>query len=256
MPVLLVPGILFKELRSNKFYWILILLFGASFYLILDLYGYVPNHKHIFAYVMLAVTLSLFLDNAEGSLKFLKVQSRLIIGLCFLFAVIGKFMAPEFLDSTFFNFTNTTDPRFFGFTSIFGSVDLELLKTNEEVFRKFLMTDNTLERFTLHGGDNIRGFSYFLTYWTIFVEGMIAICFLTPERFLLSKYRNLFLVTFILTTYPIATVTGFAIILTYMGFVQSIEEWKLSNYSLFYLLVLILLPLNYFPFSKLLTLFI
>src|SRR5690606_17159365 len=83
MPVILFPGILFKELRLNKFYWTLILLFNITFYLILDLNGYVPNHKHIFAYVSLAVTISLFLygkSSFDHCLDFLKSQSRIIIG--------------------------------------------------------------------------------------------------------------------------------------------------------------------------------
>lgn len=255
MPVILFPGILFKELRSNRYYWILILLFGATFYLVLDLVGYVPNHKHIFAYLMLAVTLSLFMGSGERSLNFLKVQCRLIIGLCFLFATIGKFLAPEFLNSAFFDFTNTSDPRFFGSTSIFGGVDKALLELNEETFVNFLKTSDPNNRFVLHGADEIQGFSMFLTYWTIFIEGMIGISFLAPARSWLSKYRNLFLVIFILTTYPIATVTGFAIILAFMGFLQSLDQKQLTGYSIFYLLVLLLLPLNYFPFTRLFALF-
>ncbi len=257
MPVILFPGILFRELRSNKFYWTFILLFGVTFYLILDLVGYVPNHKHIFAYVTLAVTVSLFLYNKSHglSLDFLKSQSQIIIGLCFLFATIGKFLAPEFLSSLFFDFTNTTDPRFFGSTSTIGHVDINLLKENEATFTSFLKSNNPNENFVLHGADSIKGFSRFLTYWTISIEGLIGISFLIPQKFRLSEYRNLFLVLFILTTYPIATVTGFAIILAFMGFVQSLEDRKLTVYSVFYLGVLLLLPLNSFPFTRLYTLF-
>ncbi len=256
MPVILFPGILFKELRHNKLYWVLILLFGATFYLILDLVGYVPNHKHIFAYLILAALLSLFAGSPEKSLDSFKIQSRYIIGLCFLFATIGKFLAPEFLNSAFFDFTNTTDPRFFGSTSIFGGIEPQLLKDNEDTFFNFLRTSNVNDSFVLNGADKIEGFSSFLTYWTIFIEGMIGISFLTPSRFKLSKMRNVFLVVFILTTYPIATVTGFAIILAFMGFMQSLSaNWKLTGYSLFYLLVLLLLPLNYFPFTRLFAIF-
>src|SRR5690606_4133294 len=191
----------FRELRTNKYYWIVILFFSITFYLVLDLVGYVPNHKHIFAYVTLAVTISLFLANGtfNSSLDFLKSQSRIIIGLCFLFATIGKFLAPEFLNSIFFDFTNTTDPRFFGATSVIGDVQMELLKENEITFASFLKSNNPEGHFVLHGADSIKDFSRFLTYWTIFIEGMIALSFLIPQKFKLSKFRNLFLVIFILT---------------------------------------------------------
>lgn len=255
MPVILFPGIIFKKLRRSKLYWIVILLFSATFYLIFDLVGYIPNHKHIFAYVTLAVLISLFISKElECSLDFLKTQSRIIIGLCFLFATIGKFLAPEFLNSTFFNFTNTTDPRFFGATSILGGVEMDLLKENEINFTSFLRGNNPNANFIVHGTDNINGFSKFLTYWTIFIEGMIALSFIAPINSWISKYRNIFLVIFIITTYPIATVTGFAIILAFMGFVQSLENRKLTVFSVFYLAVLLLLPLNYFPFTRLLAL--
>ncbi|MFY0714334.1 hypothetical protein J1D01_11690 [Seonamhaeicola sp. NFXS20] len=255
-PVVIVPAILFKELRENKYIWSVLSVFGVIFYLILDLQGYVPNHKHIFAYVILMVTLSLFFKNKSTTIDFLKTQSKYIIGLCFLFAVIGKFLAPEFLNGSFFEFTNTSDPRFFGFSSIIGEIDMGLLKQNEQNFNALLNTTNPKESFILNGADKISSFGIIISYWTIFIEGMIAISFCLPKRFLLAKYRNVFLVTFILTTYPIATVTGFAIILTTLGFIQSLnKENQLSIFSWFYLLVFILMPLNYFPFTRLLSLF-
>src|SRR5690606_792039 len=128
------------------------------------------NHKHIFAYVSLAVTISLFRYGKSSygqCLDFLKSQSRIIIGFCFLFATIGKFLAPEFLNSFFFDFTNTTDPRFFGSTSIIGDIDMELLKENEKTFVSFLNSNNPYESFKLNGADSIKPFSAFLTYWTI-----------------------------------------------------------------------------------------
>ncbi|GAA4114353.1 hypothetical protein GCM10022393_13720 [Aquimarina addita] len=255
MPVILIPGILFKVVREHPYYWTLIACMASTFYLVLDLVGYVPNHKHIFAFIIIAVTIAMFLKEKIHPLRFLNTQSRLIIGFCFLFATIGKFMASEFLDGSFFEFTNTTDPRFFGFSSLMGKVDLNLLIENEENLRLLLKTNDPKTSFLVNGVDNIRGFGMLISYWTIFIEGMIAISFCLPRNFLLSKYRNVFLVTFILTTYPIATVTGFAIILTVLGFIQSLEDHKLTMFSWFYLFVFIFLPLNYFPFARLLALF-
>lgn len=256
IPVIAIPGILFEKVRENKFYWLLLSLFACTFYLVLDLFGYVPNHKHIFAYLIIAVTIAMFLKEDKNPLLFLQNQSKIIIGLCFLFASIGKFLAPEFLNGSFFEFTNSSDPRFFGFTSLIGDVDLNLLKQNETNLNALVNTITTTQTYLLNGTENIRSFGLIISYWTIFIEGMIAISFCLPNKFKISKYRNIFLVVFILTTYPIATVTGFAIILTLMGFIQSLNyESKPTNYSLFYLLVFILLPLNYFPFTRLLEFF-
>ncbi len=253
MPVIVIPGLLFNKVALNKYYWLILSLFSVIPYLILDLVGYVPNHKHIFAYVILAVTIILFLSKEEDILDNLRYQSKYIIGLCFLFAVAGKFLAPEFLDGRFFEFTNTADPRFYGFTSFIADVDPLALKANETNIESLMSTANPNMIFTLNGAENLHTIGMVISYWTIFIEGMIAISFCLPASFLLSKYRNVFLIAFILTTYPIATVYGFAIILTALGFVQSTtKKNQLTKYSLFYLMVFILLPLIQIPFIRVL----
>ncbi len=252
IPVFVIPGLLLNKLTLNKYLWLILTVFSVSIYLILDLHGYVPNHKHIYAYVILAVTLILFFSEKTNILANLRTQSRYIIGLCFLFAVAGKFLAPEFLNGDFFIFTNTIDPRFFGFTSFMADVDFTLLKENEENLRNLMHTTNTKNLFYLNGAENLSQIGLVISYWTIFIEGMIAISFCLPSKFLLSKYRNIFLIAFILTTYPIATVMGFAIILTTLGFIQSTKDNKLNSYSIFYLIVFILLPFIDFPFMRIL----
>lgn len=253
MPVIVVPGLLFNRITLNKYYWLLLTIFSVIPYLILDLVGYVPNHKHIFAYVILAITIILFFSEKKEILNNLKIQAKFIIGLCFLFAVIGKFLAPEFLNGSFFEFTNTIDPRFYGFTSFVADIDPLLLKENETNMQNLLSTNNTDFLFNVNGAKSLSDVGLIISYWTIFIEGMIAITFCLPSSFFLSKYRNIFLIVFILTTYPIATVYGFAIILAALGFIQSIKTNKLTKYSIFYLCVFILLPLIKIPFIRVLT---
>lgn len=251
MPVIVVPGLLFNKIALNKYYWLLLTLFSVTPYLVLDLVGYVPNHKHIFAYVILSITIMLFFSEKNEILNNLRIQAKYIIGLCFLFAVIGKFLAPEFVDGSFFEFTNTIDPRFYGFTSFVADVDPLLLKENEINMQNLLSTNNTEFFFNVNGTENISTLGLIISYWTIFIEGMIAITFCIPNSYLLSKFRNVFLIAFILTTYPIATVYGFAIILAALGFIQATKTNKLTKYSLFYLCVFILLPLIKIPFIRL-----
>ncbi|MDD7885830.1 hypothetical protein [Flavivirga sp. 57AJ16] len=253
VPVIVVPGLLFNRIASNKYFWLLLSLFSVIPYLILDLVGYVPNHKHIFAYVILAITLMLFFSEKNSILNNLRVQAKYIIGLCFLFAVAGKFLAPEFVDGSFFKFTNTIDPRFYGFTSFVADVDPLLLKENEINMQNLLSTNNTELFFDVNGAEGLSTIGLIISYWTIFIEGMIAITFCLPATTLLSKYRNVFLIAFILTTYPIATVYGFAIILATLGFIQATKPNKLTKYAMFYLLVFILLPLIKIPFIRVIS---
>lgn len=256
MPIIIIPGLLFNKVLINKYYWLLITLIGTINYLILDLVGYVPNHKHIFAYVLIAITLTLFFFNPSEFNKSLKIQGRYIIGLCFLFATIGKFLAPAFLDGTFFEFTNISDPRFFGLTSFSSDIPLTALKENENNFMFLLNSNNPEGTFKLNSDSSLANLGMTLSYWTIFIEGMIAISFCIPEKFWLSRKRDLFLAAFIITTYPIATVAGFAIILTALGFMQSIRDNKITRISWFYLLVFIFLPLVKIPFARVFSMFL
>lgn len=249
-PILTIPGLLINKLLINKYYWALLAFATSLPYLLLDLVGYVPNHKHIYAYLAIAICLTLFMSNQENVLKNLGIQAKYIIGLCFLFAVIGKFLAPEFLNGSFFEFTNTADPRFFGFTSFVADVDMQSLLQNEANMHTLTSKSNPDYSFQLNGVEHLSSIGMVISYWTIFIEGMIAISFCLPSSFLISKHRNVFLIAFIITTYPIATVAGFAIVLTSMGFIQSIKDNKLTNYSLFYLVVFILLPLIQIPFIR------
>jgi len=250
MPIIIVPGLLINSVTTNRYYWLILTLFSTIPYLIMDLVGYVPNHKHIFAYVIIAITITIFLSEQKKQLNYLGIQAKYIIGLCFLFAVIGKFLAPEFIDGSFFEFTNTADSRFFGFTSFAADIDSKLLLANEKNLLNLMNTQNPDTFFVLNGVENLSSIGLIVSYWTIFIEGMIAITFCLPSNFLLSKWRNIFLIAFILTTYPIATVAGFAIILVTLGFIQSIKNNKLTYYSLFYLLVFIFLPLIKIPFLR------
>tara|TARA_R100001369_G_scaffold92823_1_gene140195 strand:- start:6805 stop:7746 length:942 start_codon:yes stop_codon:yes gene_type:complete len=255
MPVILIPGILFNGVASNKYYWAFLAILTIILYLILDFVGfYIPNHKHIYAYVCLAITFVLFFSKNTKILEGIKIQSKFIIGLCFLFATTGKFLAPEFLNGSFFVFTNTIDPRFFGFTSLMGNIDFQDLLHNQNNFHDLLNTTDPDKIFQLNGAQKLNGIALILSYWTIFIEGMIAISFISPNKFKISKYRNIFLITFILTTYPIATVPGFAYVLTTLGFIQSVEKEKITGYSWFYLFVFILLPLIEIPFSEVVSL--
>lgn len=250
IPIFTIPALLINKLVINKYYWLILSIATSIPYLINDLVGYVPNHKHIYAYVCIAVCAVLFMSDKSNKIQNLGTQSKYIIGLCFLFAVAGKFLAPEFLNGAFFEFTNTADPRFFGFTSQIAGVDMKDLLENEAHLNKLTKFNDPNFTFKLKGVENIGTIGLIISYWTILIEGMIAISFCVPQKLFIAKFRNIFLIAFIITTYPIATVPGFAILLTALGFIQSIKDNKLTNYSLFYLFVFFLLPLIQIPFVR------
>jgi len=61
----------------------------------------------------------------------------------------------------------------------------------------------------------------FLTYYTIFLELLVALFFLIPKKISISKYRDYFLILFCISVYSVATVEGFGWLLIAMGISQS-----------------------------------
>ena len=66
-----------------------------------------------------------------------------------------------------------------------------------------------------------------LTYFTVVLEGLVALSFLWSVRRGISMYRDIFLIVFCITTYAIATVEGFGWLLIAMGVAQTEpDRWK------------------------------
>lgn len=251
-PILLLPGILFREISTNKIYLSCLMAIFAFLYLYNGLEQRIPNHKHLFVYVTILFFISSFYKAKEFVYLF-KHGSRLIIGFVFLFATIGKFLAPEFLNGSFFEFTGLVDSRFSGFTAIVTSLSMSELVTMRESFQQLLNSNNISDlEIQLESTVWKENLSLFMAYWTIFIEGMIAVTFIISTKYKLSMFRDLFLIIFMITTYPIATVPGFAAILTVLAFAQSsLHKSELKYLSILYLCIFVLIPIFSFPFYRL-----
>jgi hypothetical protein len=254
VPLITLPGILLRPVIFNRFYWLGITALFVFFYQYLGLQHYLPNHHYIFSYILIATTVALFAKHYDEDWKSLfSKMARLIIGFCFLFATIGKFLAPEFLNGSFFEFTCLTDERFHGMTSVVGGVDTAVLYNGYLDFMSLLHTTNPATSITLQSVGILKPLSYFLSYWTIFIEGMIGITFLSPAGSKLHRIREVFLIAFIITTYPIATVPGFATTLALLAYLQTHKAGRLNYLSYFYILLFLAIPLFKVPFLRILN---
>jgi hypothetical protein len=61
-------------------------------------------------------------------------------------------------------------------------------------------------------------------FWTIAIEGLIALLFLAPLSRRWKSCRDIALLTFCATTYPFATVAGFGWLLVAMGIAQCARQ--------------------------------
>jgi hypothetical protein len=79
-----------------------------------------------------------------------------------------------------------------------------------------------------------------MTWWTVAVEGAVALTFLWPVGRGLSKVRDATLLTFCVTTYAVATVAGFGWLLLALGIAQCQPERRTTQLCYLAVFVLIL----------------
>ncbi len=252
---LFIPGLLISRITFNRYYWLIISSVFSAFCAFFGIKYALDNHVYVFALLLILGTIAVHLHHSEGDWKkAFGFNARVMMGLIFLFAGIGKLLAPEFLDGSFFEFFLTTDSRFKGFSHV-------LLKGQDSILSENgMMLDSLLDTlhpetalFFLKSAPVIEQSSIYMTYWTILIEMLTAILFLMPGRYKLSGYREIPLIIFIVTTYPIATVPGFARSLLTLAFIDNYtlnKGRKRILYSLLYLFIFIFTSIFTFPFVQ------
>lgn len=231
-------AILYRPLRRHDTFWFIVtaVLIASNFHN----WYLIDNHKYLITYWCLALYLSCLTSDPA---KTIGENARLLIGGAFLFATLWKAISPDFLSGTFFHYSLLIDNRFASVAAILGDLSVSAFVQNHEAIKALLEYDSTLQVIQLQDTAKIVVLAKMLTWWTIIIEGLIAVAFLWPKGRLISKWRNLFLLAFLLTTYSIAPVIGFGWVLTIMGFTQCDSKWGRLSYVLtFFVLQIYLMP--------------
>ena len=236
-------GILLPRLMHQPMYW-----FGLCAILAVNhvqLWATLDNHQYLITYWCLAMGTSQLLPSSRRALA---TNARLLIGLCFLFATVWKFMSTEFIDGTFFHFTLLTDRRFSGFADLVGGVPSEVTTANLTALDSLTRPYGDVEMIQLEDSPRIGTLALFLAVWTVTIEGLLALLFLVPLRDRLAPLRDGLLLLFMVSTYPVATVVGFGRVLAVMGMAQTPNRYRVERPL--YLLLFLILPLFRFPFAR------
>lgn len=240
--VLSVAGLLYRPLaRKASFWFVVTAILAAGHFTIWYL---IDNHKYLMTYWCLALACSLLMEDPRRALAF---NARLLIGLCFFFAVLWKLTSPDFLDGSFFHFTLLADPRFRNVTEIVGGLSPTQWAANERAISSLSRFDSLQTAVQLQDAPRVVAMARFLTGWSMAVEGLIALFFLWPDGSRASKGRDVALLLFLASTYPVATVLGFAWLLAVIGLSQA-SGFRSSR--LLYAVLFVLLPLCDLPFRK------
>ena len=218
-------GIFLPALARTPWFWgLLVTLLGC--HIITDSYT-LDNHFYLSTYWASALFFT-YLCHPDDRIRVLQWNGRLLLGLCMLFATIWKLLSADYLDGSLFHFLFIGDDRFFDFARIFGGMSPEVSHARGQFLGQLLhpMTDPNLMPMTLRSPSGLRPLSLVVSWWTIIIEGTMALLFLLPLPPKLKKAPHLVLLLFAVATYPVAPVKGFGTLLMVMGYAQCGEEQK------------------------------
>lgn len=238
LTILVTAAMMYRSLlRSDTFWFVITVVVAASNF---HNWYYIDNHKYLITYWCLALYFSRLTTAPDRSLR---ISARLLIGLAFFFATIWKLISDDFINGTFFHYSLLMDDRFAGVATLFGGLSNEMFAKNHMAIRELLNYNSILQVIQFQDTIYVPLVAKIITWWTIIIEGLIAITFLWPDRKFISKWRDLFLLTFLLTTYLVAPVVGFGWVLIIMGMVQATSKMSRLLYVLaFFILQIYLVP--------------
>ena len=186
------------------------------------------NHAYLLCWWCVAATVALSgLAGEPGPV--LALDARRLVGLVFAFATVWKVvLAPDFLDTRFLRVTLVTDTRFARFATSVGLDPQELVAlrgfVSQHVDGPSVAVDPPAQPV------RFRRIAAIATWWTVTVEAAVAIAFLCPAGWRVSKGRDGCLLAFALSAYPVAPVAGFGWLLLAQGFAQAEHGWARSAY--------------------------
>lgn len=204
---------------------------------------WIDNHKYLIGYWSLACALSVTATDPRAVLAW---NGRVLVGLVFLLATAWKLFAGEYWGGEFLYFTFLSDPRVEAIGEIVGKLSPADLSQNRLYGALLPLVSQPGASVVLHGSDSLRAFARLTSYWTLAIEGAVAIAFLVGKQFLLSRLRDWLLIAFIISTYFLLPVLGFANVLIVMGIAQS-EPKSTARWA--YLGLLALLQLARLPWQ-------
>jgi len=234
--VSVIIGILFFRFTKSPWYW-----FYISIVLIvghITVWYSIDNHKYLMTWWCLAIAFSFYLENHSKNIHF---NGRVLIGLCFMFATFWKLITPEFIDGSFFHYLLIGgDGRFDEFSMLLTGIHQDTIDINRQLINELKLSSDENLRFTLEFTERSVIIAHILTWWTIIIEGVIALGFLCKGNWFVKHYRDYLLGIFIITTYSVANVIEFAWLIIAMGVAQ-IDENNLKFKKLWYILLFIIM---------------
>ncbi len=223
--------------------WLWLLMFLCALAMVFLERDEIDNHKFLMTYWLLVLALAAGHDRAESLIRF---NGRALVGLVFLFAVIWKILPGEFMDGSFFHLTFLSENRFGAFSMFVGGLDTQAMRVNRMLFQVLYAVPAEDTAVILSSNEKMKTIALLSSYWTILIEGSIAVAFLAITSKRLDGIRDILLLLFVLTTYFLAPVISFGMVLCILGLSQCPQH--MPRIKIAYVLAILLLQgINFMP---------
>lgn len=229
-------------LLTNQVMWVMIC--GIVWWVNATDWLWIDNHKILITYWCLVCALAVSSKDTDEVLAW---NGRVLIGLTFLFATAWKMLAGEYWDGAFLHYTFLADDRVEYVATAISGLSPNTLPQNRLLEVLLKQFPQAIRSVTLTTSPRLQAFTLAASYWTLLIEGGVAIAFLINPLRLFSQFRDWLLIVFIATTYFLLPVLGFAYILIIMGFAQCSSKHtvvRVAYIGLFAFLQLSRLPWN------------
>jgi hypothetical protein len=234
---LAVSAIVIRPLLWNPMIWLgLVVVFVWSY---TNTWYEQNNHDFLKLYWCLGVGVALL---AADRVQALRTNARILIGLCFLFACLWKVVSPDYLNNAFFSYFLLQDTRFELIVTYLGGLDAGELARGRLDRVLYTAFGDPAGSVAVPMSSAVGWIAPLMTWWTVLIEGFIAVAFLWPEGKGVSKWRDSAFMVFVISTYFVAPILYFAWLLIAMGVVQCAREsfryWPLVYVALFVLVLM------------------
>ena len=167
--------LVFPELRDRPLlWWALLGCLGAGVH---QVWSQADNHQYLIIYWVLAVALAAgSVDPAAAR----AIAARWLLAAVFALATLWKLSNVAFVDGSFFEFTLLTDSRFAPVAAMIGGVDTQDLDANRTVFDAMDAAGTGASVDLLGLSARLALLADVLTWWTLAIEGAVALAFVCP----------------------------------------------------------------------------
>ncbi len=225
-------GLLAEGITRRAWFWL-----SALILIAVQMTWQSDNHVYLFCYWLLTLAIATLWSDPE---LVCEINGRLLIGCAMGLSVVWKAgLSEDYADGTFFHTMFFVDPRLKDFAVLAAGMTDELCNYN-----RYLLWNLDLGLLArpvfLKSTSSLWALALFSTWWTIAIEGLVAVLFLIPTHHRASKYREWSLLFFTASTYAVAPVAGFGWLLTILGLAQCPKERKLARLGLLASFVIIL----------------